>query len=238
MSLRTGFALAVISLTAGVNSASGAITLTNGQSVSLSQILDSADRAFIVGDKKFTIVSYTTTSPTFNPVNTSVIGYVANNPLTGIGFDLAGGFGDAPGDALISEFNIRYTAEIIEPFLSQGFRIVDTELAFNGSATGTGSYARVDESVLDFFAQPGQNLIGTKRAFDIAGPPRQTQLQDRLVFAPRTKLEVIKDVQFFAFGQGSTATASFIRQSFSQIPSPGAMVLLAVGGLVATRRRR
>lgn len=236
MSLRTGFALAVISLTACVNSASGAITLTNGQSVTLNQILDSNDRAFIVGDKKFTIVSYT--SPTFIAANTSVVGFIANDPLTGIGFDLFGGFGDAPGDSLISEFNIRYTVEIIEPFLSQGFRIVDSELTFNGNATGTGSYARVDESVLDFFAQPGQNLIGTKRAFDIAGPPRSTDLQDRLVFSPRVKLEVIKDVQFFAFGQGSTATASSIRQSFSQIPAPGAMALLAVGGLIATRRKR
>ncbi len=236
MSLHYGLALAVVSLSACALPASGAITLTNGQSVTLDQILTSNDRAFIVGDKKFTIVSYT--SPTFNAANTSVIGYIANDPLTGIGFDLAGGFGDLPGDTLISEFNIRYTVEIIEPFLTQGFRIVDTELSFNGNATGTGSYARVDESVLDFFAQPGQNLIGTKRAFDIVGPPRQTQLQDRLVFPPRVKLEVIKDVQFFAFGPGSTATASFIRQSFSQIPAPGSMALVAIAGLIATRRRR
>lgn len=237
MSLRIGFACAAISLSACALPASAAITLTNGQSVTLSQILDSSDRAFIVGDKRFTVVSFT--SPTFNAANTSVIGYVADNPLSGTGFDLASGYGDVPaGDSLISEFNIRYTVEVIEPYLSQGYRIVDTELAFNGNATGAGSYARVDESVLDFFGQPGLNLIGTKRAFDIAGPPRQTQLQDHLVFSPRTKLEIIKDVQFFAAGQGSTATASFIRQSFSQIPAPGAMALLAVGGLIATRRRR
>jgi hypothetical protein len=52
------------------------------------------------------------------------------------------------------------------------------------------------------------------------------------------KLEVNKDMKFFAAHVNDTATASFIRQEFSQIPTPGAISLLAVAGMAAGRRRR
>jgi uncharacterized protein (TIGR03382 family) len=49
--------------------------------------------------------------------------------------------------------------------------------------------------------------------------------------------EVNKDLKFFAGNDTGFATASFVRQEFSQIPSPGALALVGLGGLVARRRR-
>ena len=51
------------------------------------------------------------------------------------------------------------------------------------------------------------------------------------------KVEVNKDVQFYAVPGGSSS-ASFVRQTFSQIPTPGAMALLGLAGIFAGRRRR
>jgi len=45
-------------------------------------------------------------------------------------------------------------------------------------------------------------------------------------------------VKFFANPNSGTATASVVRQTFSQVPTPGSVALVALGGLVAARRRR
>src|SRR5262249_12555313 len=139
----------------------------------------------------------------------------ANDPLQGIGFDITGGFGDpTPGDGQFSEFNILYNVEVDAPFVAQGYRIKDVGLLFNGAAVGMGSYARVDESVIDFFGQPGQNLLTTLSGNVTAGGP-QVQ-QDYRDFSPNNylKLQVNKDVKFLAVNPNDSASASFIRQSF------------------------
>lgn len=229
----TGLAALMIS-----QSASAAITLSNGQSVVLSQILNEPDRGVIISDKLFTFQSWTSTQ--FNPANVFIGGFIANNPLDGIGFDITGGFGDvAPGDSNISEFNLRYTVEVLPSFAAQGYRIKDVGLTFNGNATGPGSYSRVDETIFDALAPSGTNLLGQLTSFSIPG--MQDQLQDYRDFSPRQflKLEVNKDVKFFANGVGGTATASFVRQSFSQVvPAPSAAALMGLGGLLVSRRRR
>lgn len=239
MTLRSGLALGAAVLCAWSGAASGVIVLGNGQHVPLSDILTSQDRGFIVGDKLFTVVSFTTNTVPATAIN--VQGYIASNPLTGTGFDLTGGFGDTNNtDGQIADFNIRYTAEILPDYIAQGFRIVDTELLFDGSAVGDGSFARVSETVLDFFGQPGDNFVGNMMVFANAGPPPSADYQDRRVFGPPgyLKLEVNKDVLFFANGPGSTASGSFVRQSFSQVPSPTSAALLGLAGLVTVRRRR
>lgn len=241
MNSRVMSALAVSGLSLCASAAQGAITLNNGESRLLAEILgpNNPDRGVIIHDKLFTFLTFT--SVDFNPANIHLTAFIASNPLTGIGFDLTGGFGDQPGDTHINEFNLRYTVEILPSFFAQGFRIVDTGLSFNGSASGTGSYARVDESIFDFFGVPGLNLLGTRSVFAHAGPPPTSQLQD-FQFLPGTagyrKLEINKDVQFFAPTPGGTAAASFVRQTFSQIPSPGSAALLGLAGIVAARRRR
>ena len=114
--------------------------------------------------------------------------------------------------------------------------IVDNRLVFNGNAGGAnGSFCRVDESVFDFMTGA---LLGQKSVFDIVRDPRETQLEDLLEFDPLKKIQVVKNAKFFAVTDCCDATASFIRQSFSQVPEPGGFVLLALGGLIAARRRR
>jgi hypothetical protein len=238
MNVRALCALAATGLAACTFPARAAITLTNGQQVQLDAVLNSSDHGVIVGDKLFTFVAYT--SVAFPASGISVVGYTAANPLTGTGFDLTGGFSDVnPGDTTIPEFNVRYTVEVLPAFLQQGYRITDSELTFNGTAVGAGSYARVDETLLDYFGQPGTNLITMASAWAYGVNPPANQLQDHHVFGPPgyTKIEVNKDVQFFAHGTGSSASASFIRQSFSQIPTPGTVSLLALAGAVVGARR-
>jgi hypothetical protein len=239
MNVRALCALAATGLALSALPARAAITLTNGQQVQLDAVLASSDHQVIVGDKLFTFVTYTSVS--FPASGIAVTGYIAANPLTGTGFDLTGGFSDTnPGDAVVPEFNVRYTVEVLPAYLAQGYRITDSELTFNGAASGAGSYARVDETLLNYFGQPGQNLITTAQAWAYGVNPPANQLQDYHTFGPPgySKIEVDKDVQFFAHGTGSTASASFVRQSFSQIPTPGAFGLLALAGVVVGTRRR
>jgi uncharacterized protein (TIGR03382 family) len=218
--------------------AHGAITLQNGQQALLADILgpNNPDHTVNIGDKTFVFQTYT--SAHFPTSAVSISAFIAANPLDGIGFDITGGFGDtSAGDAIIAEFNLLYTVEVNPTFLAQGYRLKDIGLAFNGAASGAGSYARVDESVFD---ASGLNLLSTLHANVTAGSSNIQQ--DFRDFSPSvyTKFQVNKDVKFFAVAAGNTATASFVRQTFSQtiIPAPGAAALVGMGGLLAVRRRR
>lgn len=235
------FAGLLLTLTCGA--AHGVVTLVNGQTANLADLLaPGSDRQFIVGDKLFTIESFANSDQQPPVSSFTVGGFIAGGPgpsgLPNIGFDLFGPFGDGtPGDGVVHEWNLQYTVEILPDFAAMGWRITDNVLTFNGSSSGDGSFARVDETVFDFF---GNTLLGNKSVFDVAGPPRETRLQDSLFWgAPGyTKLEINKDIKMFAAHVSDTATASFVRQEFSQIPSPSAGVLLGLGGLMASRRRR
>lgn len=239
MSLRFGMPLAAVTLAMFAGSAQAIFVLGNGDSVTLQQVLDSSDRQFQVLDKVFTVQSYT--SAAVPAADVSVTGYISSNPLDGIGFDLTGGFGDVPGDATITDMNLHYTVEVVDPQLSQGFRIKDLALVFNGAAVGTGSYARVDELVFNPAAPAGMDLIASRSVFFNAGNPPTSQMQDAHEFANNatyTKLEINKDIAFFALDPNSLSAASFIRQSFSQTPTPGGVALAGVAGLLLARRRR
>ena len=238
----TGGALlaAIAGLALLAPAANAIVPLNNGDSIPLESLLaPGSDRKFQVFDKIFTLESFT--SSTFTPSAVTVVGFFhPTNPLE-FGFDITGGFGDAsPGDGNIHEFNLQYTVEIDPTFLALGYRITDNHLIFNGNATGApGSFARVDETVIDPITG---NVVGQKSVFDIVNSsgPNTTSLQDELLFAlpGYSILEINKDVKFLAVTDSSTASASFIRQSFSQIPSPGACAMLALTGAVVMRRRR
>ncbi len=235
MSSRTLFWAAAIGLAAVTSSVSqAAITLTNGQSVQLSTVLASADHQVLIGDKAFTFNSYT--SVQFPATSVFVTGFIAPVPNDGIGFDITGGFGDTqPGDATTARFTLGYTVDIQASFLAQGYRLKDIGLAFNGSSNGAGSFARVDETVMN-----GATTLATLAANNIFG--QTAVLQDYRDFSPAnyTQFTVSKDVKFFAAGASDSASASFVRQTFSQtiVPAPGSAALLGLGGLVAVRRRR
>ncbi len=241
--MRTRMALGALAVCAAAGvctPAMGVIVLNNGDSTNLAGLLSpNSDHKFQVGDKLFTLESYT--SSQFNSAQFSVVGFVAGGPLPlpNIGFDVIGPFGDgSPGDLGVHEMNIQYTVEIAPAALLQNplLKIKDTVLTFNGSASGDGSYTRVDESVFDFF---GNVLLGTPAVYAIAGPPPSSLMQSPLEFLPGyTKLEINKDMKFFAAHVNDAATMSFVRQEFSQIPAPGALAIVGLGVLSLGRRRR
>jgi hypothetical protein len=236
---RTVFWVAAAGLAAiSAPPALGSITLNNGQAIGLAAVLASQDHQVNIGDKVFTFNNYS--SSQFPIASVFISGYIAANPNDGIGFDITGGFGDlSPGDISASTFHIDYGVAVNSASLALGYRIKDMALVFNGAASGGASYSRVIENVSDPFGPPG-NTVGSLTATVVPGG--QTTQQAFLDFSPATysQLTVSKDVQFFAFSPGDFASASFIRQSFSQriIPGPGSVALLGLGAMLVVRRRR
>jgi hypothetical protein len=236
---------ALFAILAPMTAADASIVLNNGESVNLAALLaPTSDRQFIIGDKRFTFESFG--SDVFNPASFSVIAFVSQNPnqygLYNIGFDLVGPFGDGtPGSEELHEMNLQYTVEVLPEYYAMGVRLCDVGLTFNGSAGGTGSFSRVDETVFDL---DSNQFLGQLSAFDFAGPPRVTDLNEHVDFCEvfggpgYRAFEVNKDLKFFAATASSFATASFVRQEFSQVPAPGAIALLGTAGLLAARRRR
>lgn len=241
MKMKNGMSglIALGAIACATSISSGVITLNNGQQVNLSALLaDGSDRQFIVGDKLFTIESYT--SAAFDASNYAVVGFVAGGPgpsgTTNVGFDLIGPFVDStPGDQVVHEMNLQYTVQIQDQFVGAGHRLTGSQLSFNGSATGDGSFSRVDQSVFDF----NRNMmLGGSSVAAIGGSAVQNQ--DSIVFPNgMTMVEVNTNIKMLAIQANATATASFVRQEFSQIvPAPSAMALFGVFGVLAVRRRK
>jgi hypothetical protein len=236
-------ALAASAALAAAGSAQAVIVLGNGDSISLSAVLATADRKVMIDDKLFTFESYS--SSVFEANELTIIGFISANGSPGmrnVGFDLTGPFGDgSPGDGHVHEANLQYSVEVSADAYARGIRLCDVKSVFNGSAGGEGSFARVDESVFDL---DNNVFLGQLSVWDIAGPPQDTKLEDYVDFCDLygsqgyRAFEVNKDLKFFAATDNGFATASFIRQEFSQIPSPGALALLGVSGILARRRRR
>jgi hypothetical protein len=236
---------ALLAILAPMTAADASIVLANGESVNLAALLaPTSDRQFVIGDKRFTMESFG--SDVFDPASFSVIAFVSQNPnqygLYNIGFDLVGPFGDgSPGTEGLHEMNLQYTVEVLPEYYAQGVRLCDVGLTFNGSAGGTGSFSRVDETVFDLDAN---QFLGQLSAYDFAGPPRVTDLNEHVDFCDvfggpgYRAFEVNKDLKFFAATASGFATASFVRQEFSQVPAPGAIALLCAAGMVGGRRRR
>lgn len=236
-------ALAAAAALTAAGTAQAVIVLGNGDSVSLAAVLATADRKVMIDDKLFTFESYS--SSVFEANELTIIGFISASGSPGmrnVGFDLTGPFGDgSPGDGHVHEANLQYSVEVSADAYARGIRLCDVKSVFNGSAGGEGSYARVDESVFDL---DNNVFLGQLSVWDIAGPPQDTRLEDYADYCGLNgglgyrAFEVNKDLKFFAANENGFATASFIRQEFSQIPSPGALALLGVSGILARRRRR
>jgi hypothetical protein len=227
--------------------ANAVIVLGNGDSVNLGALFAAgSDRKVQIDDKLFTFESVRSSS--FTVSDFAVVGFISASTnqwgLRNVGFDLTGPFGDGtPGNGQMSEMNLQYTVEVMPEAYDRDIRLCDTGLTFNGSSGGIGSFARVDETVWDL---DRNQFLGNLSTFWNAGPPPTYRLSDHADWCELTgehgfrALEVNKDLKFFANGAGGFSTASFVRQEFSQImaPAPGAIALLAAGGILGARRRR
>lgn len=227
-------------LAAVLVSAAGLASTAQAQLVDISQpnttLSSVLGRQFIVGDKLFTMPTNAFQSADFNASQVFISPLTTPNPNVGVGFRLTGAFNDAPG-GLGTDFVLQYTVEILPQFIAQGLRFTDANLRFNGSATGNGSFARVDETVMN----ANNNILGNHSVWAIGGG--STRLEDHfLSVLGLTKLKLVKDVQFFANGANGTAGASFVDQVFSQVviplPTTGALAAAGLGALAIRRRRR
>ncbi len=235
ISLPLTLLVAPIAASIFTTTAQATIVLGNGQVINLATLMSMQDRRVEIGDKVFNFESYT--SAWFPSANISLIGFIseATNQygLRNVGFDLTGGFGDAdPGSGQVHEANLQYTVAVQQSFYEQGIRLHDAQLLFNGDALGLGSYARVDETIIDLDTN---TLLGNMFVY----ANDTTKLVDHIEFTQGYRaFEVNKDLKFLAALPDGISSCSFVRQEFSQIPTPGAIALLGVSGLVGSRRRR
>lgn len=180
---------------------------------------------FVVGDKEITVKGF---EGTFDAANVTVV--PVNFGLQAIGFDLLGQFIDVPGDDASAGFDFEYNVTVLEP----GFSITGIELGFNGSTSVAGSFAEVTETIVDPMSQM---TVDELAVFDVAAQGSQFQDSFSQGAPGFTTLNVTKSFELFA-ADGGSATTSFIRQTFEQVPTPGAVALAGVAGLSVSRRRR
>jgi len=218
-------------------------TLGNGDTLAFTDLFaEGSDRTVYIDDKKFIFESYA--SAHFRLEDITLVGFISLNGnghgFRNVGFDLFGGFADVPGDDRVSEANLQYSVAVNPGAYEQGLRICDMRATFNGGVSGEGSFSRVDESVFDLDAN---QFLGQLSVYNFAGPPPESRLTDYIDFCEMypdgfRALEVNKNFKFFSPTAEGTASASFIRQEFSQIPAPGAAALLGLAGAFGSRRRR
>jgi hypothetical protein len=224
--------------------ANAVVVLQNNETINLGALMATgSDRKFIIGDKMFTF-EYVTT-PNFNIQNFDVTAKIlAPNQygLNNIAFDLTGPFVDGGiNDQTVQDMNLQYTVEVLPEYYARGIRLCDTGLSFNGSSGGTGSFARVAETV--YAVDTGQ-LLGNMNVFNNFGPPPSIQYSEVRDWCKEfgtdgyRAFQCNKNLKFFANTDGGFASCSFVRQEFSQIPAPGAFALLGVAGILGARRRR
>jgi len=216
----------------------GIAPLANAQLVDITQpnttLASVLGRSFQVGDKIFSVPTNGFQSVAFSASEVFISPVINADPMTGLGFRITGAWNDAPGGGG-TDFVFIYDVEITPEGIAAGRTFAAADLRFNGSASGAGSFARVDETVMD----RNNMILANKQVEAIAGSPPQLSYQVNV--QGQTRLRLVKDVQFFANGDNGTAAASFIDQTFGQviIPLPSAAGLGLAGlGVVAMRRRR
>ena len=209
--------------------------------------------SFQVLDKRFDFTHFGGTGSLAADI--LVVPVVFPNPLDGIGFDLifsdvtihdddreAGNDDGAPTSLA---FSLEYDVTITEP----GFAIKDVLLAVQGTSLTGGDDDDGDNG--DAFLQVTEEYmgIGLMQSLvvedDASGALFQTQ--DFFKDNPQQSLSVVKDILLFASGgdgrdgdddDDATVSVDFIRQTFSQIPSPGPVAIALMGVPLLARRRR
>jgi len=184
-------------------------TLGNGDTLSFTELFAAgSDRTVYIDDKKFVFESFA--SAHFALSDITLVGFISLNGnghgFRNVGFDLMGGYADRPGDDQIAEGNLQYSVEVNPEAYAWGLRLCDVRATFNGAASGTGSFARVDESIFDIDAN---EFLANLSIFNIAGPPPETRFVDYKDFCDTNPngyraFEVNKNFKFFSPTEGGT----------------------------------
>lgn len=200
-------------------------TGANAGTVPLGDLIDNGGEV-VVGDKIFDEFGYTATGDMPVAAEINVTDHVDLEGNYGLRFQ--GGFTDLFGggasDALIT-FRVRVAdGSLLE--------ITDAHLQGNPDVIGhNGEQGFI--SVTETFSEASN----TMSIYDII--PGNSKLVDWTYFDQTfTELHVQKNILAYAGSDGVVATLSFVDQTFSQVPEPGALVLLGIFGLAAVAMRR
>ena len=202
-----------------------------------------------VGDKLFSgfVVTTAATQGTVAP-GADAITLTGVQVVGNYGLRFNGGW--SAGGQEIADTTIKFKVEVVEPWRSELWMIVDNELwmtAFGVSGDGTGGSVSISENV--YLQDPYSPDVDPKTNLPIANKfvyyrsDNDNELYDEAFFVPTPEIWVIKDV--IANGGDLTTGVAHISefyQTFSQVqvPEPATMSLLAVGvaGMILRRRRR
>lgn len=156
-----------------------------------------------------------------------------------IGLDFFGGW-TAFGFQIL-DTTIKFRVSILPDYVQQGYRIVDNSLVILASGAADTGQAAITEDVYsvdpDQVLNPTPYLLANKYVFRNA---YANKLYDHVEFGQGlTEIWIIKDVIVSGGNSlaGSASLSSF-RQTFSQIPEPATLALLALGVAVIFGPRR
>ena len=191
-----------------------------------------------VGDKVFSGFGYTA-----NGGDTPLASNITVGQIPPAGTDSFGNFGirfglagfDTP-NGVATDFLISYTVTAPSALLTDVHLVSNLSLA-GTPAAGDHPFGNIVETINALgnpqIAQINNSVTATSQSLTATAtfnPP-----------GPYTTLFVTKDVELFST-PNALVTVSFIDQSFSQVPEPGSLVLMGLGGLglmgIAWRRRR
>ncbi len=207
----------------------------SSNSVKLSELLDGTHAGVTVGDKVFDEFVYDVLSgdmPDAEDVN--VLGFTDTDGNIGITFH--GAFLDLPFDDTSSNALLRFTTSLDPAAEQAGKLITDAHLFMAGISVGANSVFSVGESF------EGYNNSMTVYSSKIDGQEEQVTSAWTSFVPAVNRLRITKGIFAFASeGALIPPVVSAIDQSFSQVPEPTTLALLAlsmVGTLLVARRRQ